>query len=341
MSFPRNRMVWAIMLVLILQGTDAARTATDQGMAAVSPWSGPWWPQKSGGLIGPLTKYDQAVKSNAARWEREHHQSTAIETWFGHCHAWAASSVTEAEPRSPRRWIEVDFGIGDLKGLLATCHTQDVANTYGDRFGDCKGSEDRRDLAPDQLWMLLQLFVRQQRLPLILDLESGEEVWNYPVYQYQVDYRDGDSGSDRRPLSRCSGQQRRPRVRRNPACRARVHFPGQARDGAVVLGSGEWTGNSVQDHPDFAWYRLVALAGTRKGHTDVVSKILGSAVGETLTGPNLRPATRIEPSAAQRTEPSGTAAIVGADPVQGNIALPGTNTALKGRLESQHLSTRL
>ena len=142
-----------------------------------------WWAHRT-----PL-KYDQVAGSHAVAWEQEHHPATAPQKWFGHCHAWSAASVTECEPSTTRRYRAIDFGVGDLKGLLAASHGNDVANTYGDRFGDRQGSEDRADLAPDQLWMLVQLYVRQQRLPLILDLEPGEEVWNYPVYQYQVDYK--------------------------------------------------------------------------------------------------------------------------------------------------------
>ena len=32
------------------------------------------------------------------------------------------------------------------------------------------------------LWRLLKLHVKEQGVPLILDVEAGAEVWNYPVY---------------------------------------------------------------------------------------------------------------------------------------------------------------
>ena len=184
----RSIRTWAFALAAVLTLGGPARAETDEGVAGAYPWSGWWWQHQSGGLTGPLGKYDQVTGAQAARWEYDNHVATATEQWFGHCHAWSASSVLEREPRTVRQVGPVGFGVGDQKGLLAACHDADIANSYGDRYGDGVGSEDPNDIAPDELWRMLNLYLQRQKLPLILDFEPGPQIWNFPVYQYQVTY---------------------------------------------------------------------------------------------------------------------------------------------------------
>jgi len=75
----------------------------DEAATSFYPWSGYWWPHRSGGLTGPLSKYDQLLGTSAAAWERKEHVSPDVPEWFGHCHAWSAASVTEKEPKRIRR----------------------------------------------------------------------------------------------------------------------------------------------------------------------------------------------------------------------------------------------
>ena len=83
----------------------ASHARQETGQAAYYPWSGYWWPHRSGGLIDPLSKYDDVYQTQAAAWERDHHVPPGddIPPWFGHCHAWSASGVIEREPRVPVR----------------------------------------------------------------------------------------------------------------------------------------------------------------------------------------------------------------------------------------------
>ncbi len=157
--------------------------------------------------------------------------------------------------------------------------------------------------------MLLQLYVRQQKLPLILDLEAGEEVWNYPVYQYQVEYQESATGWTEGVLHLVAADDNvEPDFIGMQSIVNEYTFRVKLRDGAVVMGSGEWTGHSIQDHPDFAWYPFVSMAENPEVDVDVVSEILGSQVSEEWTRPSEAPTARIEPPASSRTEPSGTVA---------------------------------
>ena len=54
MSLPRNWLIWILIPILVLLSQEQTWGETDRGTAAVMPWSGSWWPHKSGGLTGPL-----------------------------------------------------------------------------------------------------------------------------------------------------------------------------------------------------------------------------------------------------------------------------------------------
>lgn len=131
----------------------------EKAAAEITPWSGYWWPIREGSLLVPLGKYDRLTGHQAAAWERQANPpGPDVPRWFGYCHGWAAASMLEPEPdrthvapslRDGNPRIPLD--IGDQKGLLTACHTEDLANTWGDRFGDGAGSEDPQDLQPDLL----------------------------------------------------------------------------------------------------------------------------------------------------------------------------------------------
>ena len=277
----------AFLLGLGLTVARPALGQKDAGLAAQYPWSGYWWQHKGGGLTGPLSKYDQVFHTAASAWEYQKHVQVATLQWFGHCHAWAASSVLEREPRASRSVGSIVFGVGDQKGLLAACHAADVSNSYGDRYGDHAGSEDRNDIHPDELWRLLQLYVHQQRIPLILDLEAGEEIWNYPVYQYEVEYAAEADGWQAGTMTLVAADDNVvPDYVGTQYIVRRYTFRVQFKDGALVLGTGQWTGPSVQDHPDFAWYPFVAAAENPDVDVDKVEQVVGYNVGGGATPPS-------------------------------------------------------
>lgn len=157
----------------------------EKAAAEITPWSGYWWPIREGSLLVPLGKYDRLTGHQAAAWERQANPpGPDVPRWFGYCHGWAAASMLEPEPDRPHVAPSLRDGnpripldIGDQKGLLTACHTEDLANTWGDRFGDGAGSEDPQDLQPDLLWRLLKLHLGQQGVPLVLDVSRSTPHW--------------------------------------------------------------------------------------------------------------------------------------------------------------------
>lgn len=289
-------------------GTTNATETVEEGRAQIIPWSGYWWPHHEGAMLKPLGKYDQLTGSQAAAWEREHHPpGDRVPRWHGYCHAWAASAMMEGEPAKrrfdghPSRPIELR--VGDQKGLLAVCHALDVANSYGDRYGDGEGSEDQQDLPPDTLWWLLKLYIKQQGVPLILDVEAGEQVWNYPIYAYRIEHQaEGRNGARTASLSLWMADNAVPpdyvgiKVRRES-----YRFAFQQRNHAVVMGSGKWLGPSRQDHPDFAWYPFVPRAENPEIDYAVVKRLVEAPPDPPQPEP--QPATEPRPKPTPKPQP--------------------------------------
>jgi hypothetical protein len=160
------RLRWKLFLapLLSLALPAVGLAATEEALVPANhvPWSGWWWPMKHGGLQGPLGKYDHATGKNAKAWEVTNNPQEGAKDWYGFCHAWAASAITEPEPKEGKG----EFTTGDFKGLLAALHTADLSNSYGERF-ESAPPNDPQDLYPDQLWHVLRLYIKQQGLPLV------------------------------------------------------------------------------------------------------------------------------------------------------------------------------
>ncbi len=295
-----------------------ARDGLERGNVQFIPWSGYWWPIRQGKLLVPLGKYDRLTGYKAAVWERKHNPpGPNVPQWHGYCHAWAAACVLELEPTIGRtvrtELARLGLGVGDQKGLLTACHTEDLANSWGDRYGDGFGSEDRQDLQPDLLWRLLKLHVGQQGVPLVLDVESGEEVWNYPIYQYEIRYRASGPAAYSADLTLLMADDAVPPDYRGTKTRKQTYkFRFKMREGSVVSGSGEWLGRSKQDHPDFAWYPFKAIASNPEVKYVTVRKLVDGDQHDPDTGdeqptvpetppeePNVEPAEPVTPPAEQ------------------------------------------
>lgn len=269
-----------VVAVLMLAGPATAQVV-EEGKARKLPWSGYWWPHKQGLLVGPLGKYDTLAGTGgkAVAWEKQNHPSVGAAGWWGYCHAWSAAAVTEAEPSRPfvatgPGGNKISLTVGDIKGLLTACHASDPANVYGQRYNG--PNDDISDIKPDVLWKYLKLYVKQQGLPLVIDVDAGPQVWNYPVYMYRVSYTNtgGDAYQAVMQLWLADDAVQPDYVGVKVMTRT-YQFTFKMRNGAVVAGSGQWTGASVKDHPDFAWYPTKAQPENPNLHYPTVVKAIG------------------------------------------------------------------
>lgn len=210
---------------------------------------------REGDNSGPMRKHDRVTGANALGWERKNHYDTDYPKWYGHCHAWAAAAVSEVEPVRPVRYEGETFYVGDMKALLTEAHYGDKATVFGER--NTGGNADPQDIYPDALWKLLQDYVGEQGLPILIDSEASKEVWTYPLYAYTVDFEKA-RGSDN--LYECEMTVFLADLKVSPdfvgtlPLRKTYTFTVRMKDGVIEEGSGRWTGESRTKHPDYAWY---------------------------------------------------------------------------------------
>src|SRR5437763_826684 len=98
---------FAAAVILVCVTAPGYAQTVEQATAAVTPWSGWWWPAKTGNLVlgyrgdaGALVKHDQLTGRQASQWEQHtyYHFDPQGADWWGHCHAWAAASILEPQP---------------------------------------------------------------------------------------------------------------------------------------------------------------------------------------------------------------------------------------------------
>ncbi len=274
-------------LAILLAWAAGTRGAVEEGVARRIPWSGYWWPVAKGELLGPLEKYDAVSGRRAQWWELENKPpGPQVPAWHGYCHGWSAAAILEREPLVERAakggtgQPPIMLSVGDQKGWLSASHAFDVANYYGDRYGDGEGSEDLQDMAPDMLWQLLKAFIKVHGVGIVMDLEAGDQVWNYPVFAYRIEYQPSPMGDGwfEGLLQLCAADDSVPPDFSGTVPHLQDYtFVFRVRDGAVVMGSGRWTGYSVANHPDFAWYPYVPMPENPELEYQTVKSLIGTA----------------------------------------------------------------
>jgi hypothetical protein len=240
------RFALALVMALLLS-SGLALADTDSAEAEFTPWSGYWWPTNGGGLStglgyrghpAPLEKYellkDGYYPGQASQWDLDYHFDTTVPSWYGLCHAWAAASVYEQIEFYPSSVDNIIFYVGDKKGLITACHTTDVnikANSH----------------PPEVFHFWLLQYIKEQGISFYAELEPGVEVWNYPVYKYEMEIEDL---GDRIKVS-CQiwyvDNQVDPDIQGSVTL-TKIYTYLLYQSGGEVTG-GEWTGASVSDHP--------------------------------------------------------------------------------------------
>ncbi|MCO5168237.1 MAG: pre-peptidase C-terminal domain-containing protein [Planctomycetes bacterium] len=125
------------------------------------------------------------------------------------------------------------------------------------------------DLAPHVFHQILESVIGQRRLSLVFDIDAGAEVWNHPAYAY--------TSSIERVRTFTEGNAQRTEWRARTVVTyatdgvsesilgvegfTRTYTYTLITDAAGRPIGGEWTGASVDDHPDFAWLPTFNSAG--------------------------------------------------------------------------------
>jgi len=177
---------FAVVFSLLFFLNAASECATYQ--ADDMPWSGYWWPKTEGGLVtgndyrghpAPLEKYDYVVTGSydgpATEFGWKNHYDPQALSWAGLCFCWSAASILEPEPVHKGIYKGTVFRVGDKKGLLTAAYLGTLYNSYPID-------------APADFHRLLEDFIAAQKTPIIMDLGTNGESWNFPVFKYETDY---------------------------------------------------------------------------------------------------------------------------------------------------------
>lgn len=275
----------AIAALLLIPGSASA--AIDQGVTAKRPWSGYWWPFLDRGNDlnlydngQALSKYDAYLKTTtgtaggAQAWEKQNHYTTNPDYhWWGHCHAWAAASILAPEPNANFTKGGQNFTVNDTKGLVTSLYFRP---TYAGLPGGTRSNSDDpnsaayKDMAPVWFDYLMQYYVGYYKYPFVMDIAPDSQVWNFPAFAYRRSATPAGNGAQNvtttvyysNPVAGATGTQ---------------HFSRTYTYRLTAGGLGEWTGQSVTNHPDFAW---VPIGKSAVPHVNegVVEQILGQNV---------------------------------------------------------------
>lgn len=247
-------LVAAVLASMMLTTPVSASAANEYGSTNKWPWSGYWWPMLENGYNlysnnGAMQKYDQYAGTKAQEWEKaNHYTNDKANSWWGHCHAWAAAAILAPEPTAVTR-DGVNFTVNDVKGLTTALYYEPTFNWLsGVRVDDAndKSSAAYKDIAPAWMDYLLRYYVRYHKYPFIMDVNADSQVWNYPVFAYNRDSTVYAGGiEDVRTTVWFSS----PDWNATGTKYFSKTYTYRLQSGTL----GQWSGASVDDHPDFAW----------------------------------------------------------------------------------------
>ncbi len=173
------------------------------------PYAGHDYPDRAGGTINSLFKYDQAFhRGRPLAMEHERmdvgshrgggrdrepripsggglfarlranagNRGERTPTWYGHCNGWTAAAIRHAEPQRSVVRNGVTFTPADIKGLLAEIYM------YAD--SEFLGGIDP-SINPGVLHLVLANWLGRGSHPVGMETAVGEVVINFPIFNYK------------------------------------------------------------------------------------------------------------------------------------------------------------
>lgn len=250
--------VTQIILVafLLFTAVPMAKAETLVGEADHTPWSGHWWPSVSGELVygydgtpSPFNKYDLYTSgvSNGPLTSWGHSNinvyNPSAKGWWGLCHAWASAALLEPFDFEPSVESGIYFAVGDKKGLLTATHIEDPVI-----LADCNSD-------PLYFHLFLVEYVGQQKIGMVCDLDSSEEVWSHPIYKYSGTITHSSNSDTVSVTIYYADDNNTDPDYKGTKVRTKVyHYVLYKTNGAYT--SGEWINDSTTDHPETCWIPL-------------------------------------------------------------------------------------
>jgi hypothetical protein len=200
---PRLTALLGLAIMMWALGAHASGSRATIETAKVSGewgvWSDWYWPfsdTDSPNLYGAnecMSRYDAFAGASSQSWEEgQHGPALNPADWVGHCHAWAGASVWEGMPTTNRVCGGVTFRPRDQAGLMIECYYNDTLATEINEYLP----------SPGLFWRYLRQEIMGENpmhghaMALIGNLsQTAGQVWNFPIYEYEVSYTLDSSGS--------------------------------------------------------------------------------------------------------------------------------------------------
>jgi hypothetical protein len=306
-----------------------------------TPYSGHDYPDRGGGTLGAMRKYDAAFNRGtpATDWERRdvggHRRGRGrdVDTparglfgrliaaggrsrtpgWYGHCNGWTAAAIRHAEPQYSVNRNGVVFTPADIKGLLAEIYMYTDTEFLGG---------ETSIINPAIFHLTLTNWLGRGSHPIGMEFAPGEVVVNYPIFTYasrvkKVSEKEMDVyTSIRFAMNTHFETQKSPRMNQVTW----FHYALNLNDDGEIVG-GRYYGDGARI--DMLWAPLKPIQGGQKGnergnpHIDVkeVLAIWRASVPEELRKkwPNIDPPE--EDRLPEPSEEAPKAAAEGTDPL--------------------------
>ncbi len=144
----KQRFIYAIIGILlhavIIVHSASAVTDTGKVPDGWAVWSSWYWPfhndhnpnlYDTNEALDRYDDYDSGAKTQT--WEyNQHGPSQNPESWWGHCHAWAAAACWEKQPLTEKTLNGTTFRLRDRKGLLTELYHRSADGTRFELFAD-------------------------------------------------------------------------------------------------------------------------------------------------------------------------------------------------------------
>jgi hypothetical protein len=214
-----------------------------------------------------------------------------IAGWWGLCHSWTPASILEPEPQHAVTYNGVKFEVSDIKALIITLYDSNEALMLGGRCNAeefTRGANGERDVPdecmdvnPGALHVILGNFLGLNDQALAMDRTYDSEVWNQPIYGYEVVKQAKITGSK---ANQCIGDtgtkyNRNPDAKTLYEVKTNVDYIVEGSPSTSPMGMADYTSrdtyhyilelntdgkiiggtyctDSAERHPDFLWAPL-------------------------------------------------------------------------------------
>ena len=252
-----GRTIFLFLLMIAFCPLNASYAETYE--AEYVSWSGYWWPFSDGGLStgkdyrghpAPLEKYELLVNNSTSGlsigwYENNYYQLDAV-SWGGLCPSWARAAAWENYEILPSSVDNIVFRVGDKKGLLTLCHDGDIYIT-----GD--GSK------PEEFHLWLLQYIKDEKRAFTADLSTGEEIWFYPIYRYDMQTTGGTTRQSVYVTVYYAADDVDPDyIGTKEMVRQYTYTLDLNTAGDII--DGEWTGSSIDHHPEIMKFPISAKA---------------------------------------------------------------------------------